>query len=36
MGGSRASGGTSNGNPPGGISPIQIEQATQRGLGEDE
>jgi hypothetical protein len=29
MGGSRASGGTSNGNPPGGISPIQIEQATR-------
>jgi hypothetical protein len=29
MGGSRASGGTGNGNPPGGISPVQIEQATQ-------
>jgi hypothetical protein len=28
MGGSRASGGTSNGNPPGGISPLQIEQET--------
>jgi hypothetical protein len=28
MGGSRASGGTSNGNPPGGISPLQIEEAT--------
>jgi len=35
MGGSRASGGTGNGNPPGGISPVQIEEATQTD-GEDE
>lgn len=28
MGGSRASGGTGDGRPPGGISPLQIEQET--------
>ena len=36
MGGSRASGGTSNGNPPGGISPLQIEQETTGGPEGDE
>jgi hypothetical protein len=36
MGGARASGGTSNGNPPGGISPVQIEQATRGDVGEEE
>jgi hypothetical protein len=36
MGGSRASGGTSNGNPPGGISPLQIEQETTGSPDDDE
>jgi hypothetical protein len=35
MGGSRASGGTSNGNPPGGISPLQIERETTGGQDEE-
>jgi hypothetical protein len=29
MGGSSASGGTGNGRPPGGISPVQIERETR-------
>jgi hypothetical protein len=35
MGGARASGGTSNGNPPGGLSPVRIEQETRGDLTEE-
>lgn len=36
MGGTHASGGTGNGRPPGGISPVQIEQATRGDVNPDD
>jgi hypothetical protein len=37
MGGSRGAGGTGGtGRPPGGVSPVQIEQATQAGQDDDQ
>lgn len=36
MGGVRASGGTGTDRPPGGISPVQIEEELQQRAGQDE